>query len=78
MSTSEPLYNSRVSKIYINYLKKNYPDIPVDSVLKEAGIASYEIEDPAHWFTQEQQDRLHDTLVNRTGNPNIVPACDDR
>jgi len=72
MNKSEPLYNSRVSKIYINYLKKNYPDIEVDSVLKEAGIANYEIEDPAHWFTQEQQDRLHDTLVSRTGNPNIA------
>jgi len=72
MSKSEPLYNSRVSKIYINYLKKNYPDIDADLVLKEAGIANYEIEDPAHWFTQEQQDRLHDTLVSRTGNPNIA------
>jgi len=72
MNKSEPLYNSRVSKIYINYLKKNYPDIEVDSVLKKAGIANYEIEDPAHWFTQEQQDRLHDTLVSRTGNPNIA------
>jgi len=72
MNKSEPLYNSRVSKIYINYLKKKYPGIEVDSVLKKAGIANYEIEDPAHWFTQEQQDRLHDTLVSRTGNPNIA------
>ncbi len=72
MSKSEPLYNSRVTKIYINYLKKNYPDIDVDLVLNEAGIASYEIEDPAHWFTQEQQDRLHDILVSRTGDPNIA------
>ena len=36
------------------------------------GIAKYEIEDPAHWFTQEQQDRLHEILVARTGNPNIA------
>jgi len=72
MSKSEPLYNSRVTKIYINYLKKNYPDIDVDLVLNEAGIANYEIEDPAHWFTQEQQDRLHDILVSRTGNPDIA------
>ena len=72
MSNSEPLYNSRVSKIYINYLKTNYPDIDVDSVLKDAGIANYEIEDPAHWFTQNQQDRLHDTLVKVTRNPEIA------
>ncbi len=72
MSESEPLYNSRVTKIYIQYVQKYYPDIDVDSVLDELGIAKYEIEDPAHWFTQDQQDRLHDVLVARTGNPNIA------
>ena len=72
MSESEPLYNSRVTKIYIQYVQKNYPDIDVDSVLDELGIAKYEIEDPAHWFTQDQQDRLHDVLVAHTGNPNIA------
>ena len=72
MSASAPLYNSRLNKIYVQYLRKYYPDIDVDSILDEADIASYEIEDPAHWFTQEQQDRLHDILVERTGNPNIA------
>jgi len=72
MSESTPLYNSRVTKIYVQYISNYYPDIEVDSVLEEAGIANYEIEDPAHWFTQEQQDRLHDILVARTGNPNIA------
>ena len=72
MSASEPLYNSRLNKIYIQYLRKYYPDIDIESILTEAGIAIYEIEDPAHWFTQEQQDRLHDILVTRTGNPNIA------
>jgi PAS domain S-box-containing protein len=72
MTKSEPLYNSRITKIYIQYLRKNFPDVDVDSVLKEAGVASYEIEDPAHWFTQEQQDCLHETLVSRTGNPNVA------
>ena len=72
MSESAPLYNSRVTKIYIQYLQKFYPEINVDSILNELGIAKYEIEDPAHWFTQEQQDRLHDTLVECTGNQNIA------
>jgi len=72
MSLSEPLYNSRVTKIYIQYLEKYYPDISVESILTELGIARYEIEDPAHWFTQDQQDRLHEILVTRTGNPNIA------
>lgn len=72
MSESVPLYNSRLNKIYVQYLKEYYPNIDTDSILNEAGIANYEIEDPAHWFTQEQQDRLHDVLVARTGNPNIA------
>ena len=72
MSESVPLYNSRITKIYLQYLGKYYPDIDLESVLDEAGIARYEIEDPAHWFTQEKQDRLHNILVARTGNPNIA------
>ncbi|MGD9291116.1 MAG: hypothetical protein PVG74_26090, partial [Desulfobacterales bacterium] len=72
MNESTPLYNSQVNKIYLQYLRKYYPDIDVDSILEEVGIASYEIEDPAHWFTQEQQDRLQEILVARTGNPNIA------
>ncbi len=72
MSDSAPLYNSRIAKIYIQYLQKNHSDIDIDSILEEAGIANYEIEDPAHWFTQNQQDRLHDILITRTGNPNIA------
>jgi PAS domain S-box-containing protein len=72
MSESAPLYNSRIAKIYAQYLGKYYPDIDLDSVLDEAGIARYEIEDPAHWFTQEKQDRLHDALVARTGDPHIA------
>jgi PAS domain S-box-containing protein len=72
MNESEPLYNSRITKIYIEYLTKYYPDIDLDSILDEAGIARYEIEDPAHWFSQERVDRLHDILVARTGNPNIA------
>ena len=72
MNDSAPLYNSRITKIYIQYLSKYYPDIDLDSILDEAGIARYEIEDPAHWFSQEKADRLHDILVARTGNPNIA------
>jgi len=72
MNESAPIYSSRLNKVYVQYLREYYPDIDVDSVLEEAGIANYEIEDPAHWFTQEQQDCLHDIIVARTGNPNIA------
>jgi len=72
MNESAPLYNSRVTKIYIQYLNKFYPEVDVDSILEQTGIAAWELEDPAHWFTQEQQDRLHDILVMHTGNKNIA------
>ena len=72
MNKSTPLYNSRVAKIYIEYLLKYHPDIDVDSILNQTGITEWELEDPSHWFTQEQQDRLHETMVSNTGNPNIA------
>ena len=72
MSDQIPLYNSRLYKIYFQYLRKYYPDIDTDSVLQEAGIANYEIEDPAHWFSQEQANRFYATVLARTGNPEIA------
>jgi len=72
MRDQKPLYNSRITRAYIHYLHQNFPDISIDSVYKKAGIANYEMEDSAHWFTQEQQDRLHDTLVAETGDQDIA------
>jgi PAS domain S-box-containing protein len=71
MSDSLPLYNSRLPKVYLQYVRKYYPDIDVDTILQESGIANYELEDPSHWFNQEQIDRFHDIIVARTGNPDI-------
>jgi PAS domain S-box-containing protein len=72
MSDSAPLYNSRLMKIYLEYVSKYHPDVNADAVLEAAGITWYEVEDPAHWFNQEQIDRFHETLVKRTGNANIA------
>ena len=72
MKDSLPIYNSRIQKIYLEYLRKYYPNVDIDSVLEYAGVTKYEVEDPAHWFSQKQNDRLHDVLVTRTGNPNIA------
>ncbi|UCF92561.1 MAG: PAS domain S-box protein [Desulfobacterales bacterium] len=71
MSEQPPLYNSRITKIYIQYLRRYHPNIDIAAVLKEAGLAIYEIEDPAHWFTQDQVDRFHDILVQRTSDPDV-------
>lgn len=67
-----PLYSSRITNTYKEYLRKNYPDIDIDKILASAGIQRYEVEDPGHWFTQEQVDRFHDKVIEKTGNPNIA------
>lgn len=66
-----PLYNSRIIKNYIEYLNKFYPEINAESILKDAGISHYQMEDGGYWFTQMQSDRFHEVLVAKTGNANI-------
>ncbi|MBC2717187.1 MAG: response regulator [Desulfobacteraceae bacterium] len=65
-------YNSRILKIFFQYLLIYHPDVNQDSVLKEAGIEKYMIDDPSHWFSQEQVDRFHDVMVKQTGDPHIA------
>ncbi|MGD8447917.1 MAG: ATP-binding protein [Desulfobacterales bacterium] len=72
MTESSPLYNSRIAKTYLEYIKKRYPDLDVDSVLECAGMNRYEVEDPAYWFTQHQTDCFQKALIEKTGNPNIA------
>ena len=48
-----PLYNSRIIRTYVEYLRKHYPEIAIDSVLTYAEIARSEIQDGSHWFTQQ-------------------------
>ncbi len=72
MTDNTPLYNSRLMKIYLEYIRKYHPDVSPDSVLENAGITWLEVEDPAHWFNQEQIDCFHEILVKQTGNENIA------
>ncbi|MGD8385714.1 MAG: response regulator [Desulfobacteraceae bacterium] len=65
------LYNSRIIKVYVDYLSRFYPDVNMDRVLERAGMTRYEVEDPAHWFTQDHVDRFHDAVTQATGNPAI-------
>ena len=67
-----PLYNIRITKTYIEYLRKTYPEIDIDPILEYTGIATYQLEDDGHWLTQEQVDRFHEIVVRETGNPNIA------
>jgi class 3 adenylate cyclase/Ca2+/Na+ antiporter len=71
-TADDPLYNSRIIKIFVEYLKKHYPNLDTDSVLKYAGMTRYEVEDQGHWFSQCQVDRFHEVLVANTSNPNVA------
>lgn len=76
MSVSIPaddraLYNSRLLKNYVEYIKNFHPDVDIGALLKLAKINSYEIEDQGHWFTQTEVDHFHDILTQVTKNPHI-------
>ncbi|MCD6295833.1 MAG: GAF domain-containing protein [Deltaproteobacteria bacterium] len=71
MDDRSPVYNSRIIKIYLEYLRKHYPDIDIDGVLNYAEMTKYEVDDPAHWFNQHQTDLFNEFMVSKTGNPNI-------
>ncbi|MCU0600355.1 MAG: ATP-binding protein [Desulfobacterales bacterium] len=72
MSQSQALYNSRILKVFLEYLDKDYPDINQDSFLKETGIDRYQVDDPAHWFTQDEVNHFYDVLVQKTKEPHTA------
>jgi PAS domain S-box-containing protein len=70
-ANTAPIYNSRLIKLYTAYLNAHYPRIDVDDLLKNAGIAKIEVDDPGHWFNQEQVDLFHQKIVQATGDAHI-------
>jgi hypothetical protein len=71
ISSSTPLYNSRIIDTYIRLLRHNYSDIDIDEVLDYADMKAYEIADQGHWFTQKQIDRFYAIVSQKTNNENI-------
>ena len=69
--TDDGLYNSRIVKNYLEYIKKYHGDVAIDPILSYAGITPYEVEDQGHWFTQTQVDRFHEILEQKTGDLDI-------
>jgi len=67
----EPLYNSRIINIFIEYIETFFPEIDVDFILSYAGIVTYALEDQGHWLTQRQTDRFYEILSQKTGDPEI-------
>lgn len=72
MSDTTPLYNSRITKVYLEYLEKKYSDLDVEFLLDHAGISKEELEDQAHWLTQTQVDRFQEAAIKLTGNPDLA------
>ncbi len=72
MNSKKALYNSRIMKIFLEYMAQYHPDVDVDKALEYANMTRYEVNDPAHWFDQEQADRFNEILVRLTGNENIA------
>ena len=65
------LYNSRIVNVYADYLNNYYPDVDIETVFEYAGMTRLELEDPAHWFSQNQIDRFHAIVFDKTGNDKI-------
>ena len=66
------LYNSRIIKIFTDYIEKNHPDVDVDSLLEKSKMSIFNVEDPGHWFSQRQVDSFYYNLLTITGNVNIA------
>jgi hypothetical protein len=71
MTDPSRIYSSRLVKNCLEYLAFHHPGAHVHTILEYAGMKKYEVEDPAHWFTQEQVNRFHEILVTETGAPQI-------
>lgn len=71
MDEKTPIYNSRITKVYLEFIGKQYPHIDRDYLLEYAKMTKYEVNDTGHWFNQNQVDRFYDIVLEKTGNPNI-------
>jgi len=72
-----PLYSTRISKNYYEYMGKYHPDIDMGPILDDAGIATHQLEDEGHWLTQSQVDRFRGGVVRisreRRGSTRLFP-----
>jgi PAS domain S-box-containing protein len=71
MSELPQIYNSRILKFYGGYLRERYPAVDIEQILTYAGVSKFELDDPGHWFNQEQMDRFQEKIVELTRNESI-------
>ena len=72
LDAERPLYNSRIVDTYIRLIKRDYPHVKVNEVLRSAGMEPYQVKDESHWFSQRQINRFHEQLQHLTGNKDIA------
>ncbi|OHD20260.1 MAG: phosphohydrolase [Spirochaetes bacterium GWB1_59_5] len=72
MSESPPLYSSAIITSFLKLVRSRYGHVNIADLLARAGMEPYQVEDEGHWFTQEQVDSFHETLVRATHNSSIA------
>ncbi len=72
MSESPPLYSSAIITSFLKLVRSRYHHVNIAELLARSGMEQYQVEDEGHWFTQEQVNCFHETLVRATHNPAIA------
>ena len=72
MDEKSNIYNSRVIRVYLEFVGKKYPHIDRDSLLDYAKMTKYEVNDAGNWFNQNQMDQFQEILIRKTGNLDIA------
>ncbi|MBW2467242.1 MAG: PAS domain S-box protein [Deltaproteobacteria bacterium] len=71
LTEESPLYNIRIVKSHIDYVRKVYPEIDIDEILNYSGITRLQYNDLGYWCNQIQMNRFYEVLVEKTGNKEI-------
>lgn len=69
---NKPLYNSRIINTFLKLVKKNYSHVNINELLSCAKMEPYQVDDEAHWFTQEQIDLFYEKLTKLLDNKEIA------
>jgi PAS domain S-box-containing protein len=71
MNEDTPLYNIRIIRNHIDFIRNNFPEINPDKLLNYAGISKFQYNDYGYWCSQRQINKFNEILVNKTGNRDI-------
>ena len=55
MGIQQPLFNSKLMKIYLEYIAETYPHIDISPVFEYSNISPLEINESGHWFDESRR-----------------------